>query len=54
MIIGCTANWELWKMACENQELDPYKTKEFSLDIGGGRTRDFKYNGDIPKKEESE
>ena len=53
MATNYTANWEAWKMTCETQKHDPYKTKEFSIDLGGGRTRDFEYTGDIPKKEES-
>ena len=51
--INYTASWRIWRMVCELQDLDPYKTKEFSIDLGGGRTRDFEYTGDIPKKDES-
>ena len=52
MAVNSTASWRIWRMICELQDLDPYKTKEFSIDLGGGRTKDFEYTGDIPKKEE--
>jgi len=50
--VNYTASWSIWRMVCELQDYDPYKTREFSIDMGDGRTRDFEYTGDIPKKEE--
>jgi len=43
-------NWSVWVILCEAYDYDPYEIKEFSIDTGGGNSRDFEYIGDIPKK----
>ena len=45
-------SWTVWVILCETYDHDPYMTIEFSIDLGGGNSRDFEYIGDTPKKEE--
>jgi len=45
------ATWETWKRVCEERGIDPWEEIEFSIDEGGGNSRDFEYIGDVPEKE---
>ena len=44
-------NWETWKELCEQNDVDPYKFVDFGIDMGGGRSMDYEYIGDVPEKE---
>jgi len=51
------SNWETWKKLCDSvrfmfvDEIDPRKEFEFGIDLGGGNSEDFIYDGDVPKEE---
>lgn len=46
------SDWKTWKKLCIGWEINPYMNFEFSEGLGGGDTKDYKYIGDIPEKEE--
>ncbi|MBA7690249.1 hypothetical protein ES703_98773 [subsurface metagenome] len=52
MPIKYISDWETWKELCEQNDVDPYKFKDFGIDMGGGNSTDFEYIGDIPTEEE--
>ena len=45
-------NWETWEKMGEHYGFDPYETVDHGIDLGGGRSVDYEYTGDIPEKEE--
>jgi len=45
------SSWQEWKELCKRYDIDPYENADFGIDLGGGRSRDFEFVGDVPKKE---
>ena len=45
-------DWETWKELCEQNNIDPYRTVEFGIDMGDGNSRNYEFGGDVPKKED--
>lgn len=46
------SDWEQWKKLCEYYGEDPHENVDLGFDLGGGKSRDFEYIGDIPEREE--
>lgn len=47
------ATWSTWVLLSEYHNFDPYEQVDFSIDLGGGNSRDWEYVGDVPEKEEN-
>lgn len=45
-------DWKTWESLGEHYDFDPYKEVEFSIDLGGGNSKDYEYVGDVPKKDD--
>jgi len=46
------ATWSTWVILSEFHNFDPYKELEFSIDMGGGNSKDYEFTGDVPGKED--
>jgi len=44
-------NWQIWKELCWDWGIDPHENVDYSIDMGGGNSKNFEYTGDVPEKE---
>lgn len=42
--------WKKWEELSERYNFNPSVVAEFSIDLGGGNSKDYEYTGDMPEE----